>query len=46
MKKFDKEWFEKIFEDEAEDSSLYLIYSDISEIFTNGDYLDEERASK
>lgn len=43
MKKFDKEWFEKIFE--VEDSSLYLIYSDISEIFTNGEYLDEERAS-
>ncbi|MGE7635436.1 hypothetical protein ACQKMZ_25025 [Bacillus paramycoides] len=43
MKKFDKEWFEKIFE--AEDSSLYLIYSDISDIFTNGDYIDEERVS-
>ncbi|MED1569580.1 hypothetical protein [Bacillus paramycoides] len=43
MKKFDKEWFEKIFE--AEDSSLYLIYSDISDIFTNGEYIDEERAS-
>ncbi|SDZ39107.1 hypothetical protein [Bacillus sp. 166amftsu] len=43
MKKFDKEWFEKIFEDE--DSNLYLIYSDISEIFTKGEYLDEERAT-
>ncbi|MGH0432460.1 hypothetical protein ACQVPL_25065 [Bacillus hominis] len=43
MNKFDKEWFEKIFDDE--DSSLYVIYSDISEIFTNREYLEEERAS-